>query len=209
LESSQADDDMGHDEPEVRQNVDLLVEKMVDALDDEAGANVQGHNGSKIMSTPGSDDGVKGQAGRRDEEAHGPSYDCVEDQPLLREGSPGRCRDSLNDDSSLVQESPASPTLAIVGKDNTEVIIRSRFSRASSCPPSEDRHALQGSWSWEWLQDNNHGETGVIFTTRKRAKHGDNFEGCQKKVGHIISKKAGGTLRHPVLNMKKIARLSN
>jgi hypothetical protein len=52
------------------------------------------------------------------------------------------------------------------------------------------------------------GEGGVIFSASKRAKHGDNAGGHQKRVGHNISRKACGILRHPVLNMKKIARLS-
>jgi hypothetical protein len=142
---------MGQDEPEVRHNVDLLVEKIVDALDEEAGPDVQEPSGSENLSTTGSIDGVNGKEGRRNVEAHRPSSDCVEDQPLLREVSPGGCRASMNDDSSHMPETPASPsTLAIAGKDCTEASNRSCFSRASSCPPSEDRQAFHGPWNWEW-----------------------------------------------------------
>jgi hypothetical protein len=56
---------MGQDEPEVRHNVDLLVEKIVDALDEEADPDVQEPSGSENLSTTGSIDGVNGKEGRR------------------------------------------------------------------------------------------------------------------------------------------------
>jgi hypothetical protein len=56
---------MGQDEPEVRHNVDLLVEKIVDTLDEEAGPDVQEPSGSENLSTTGSIDEVNGKEGRR------------------------------------------------------------------------------------------------------------------------------------------------
>jgi hypothetical protein len=63
----------------------------------------------------------------------------------------------------------------------------------------------------EWLHDHNLGEAGVIFSASKRVKEGGRKGVHQQKEGNLDPKrrKAGGVLRHPVHNLKKVARLSS
>lgn len=63
----------------------------------------------------------------------------------------------------------------------------------------------------DWLHNVQHGDVGLIFCHKKRLKKvrnrcGDNICGSSKVAG---KKKAGGVLRHSVLTLKKVARLSS
>jgi hypothetical protein len=87
-ESSQADVDVGCDEPEARRNVDLLVENLVDVLEDENGVDAQGQCGGKtpnmsanIPSWEGWEEAVLSPVSNRAEAQQSPSV-----------GSPGESR---------------------------------------------------------------------------------------------------------------------
>jgi len=74
----------------------------------------------------------------------------------------------------------------------------------------EEAHSLQsGPWSVEWLRNVKRGDIGLISSKHKRLKRtvkggaglgiGNDVKACKKK--------AGGVFRHPVLTLKKVARL--
>jgi len=72
--------------------------------------------------------------------------------------------------------------------------------RTTSCPPSRERPRIVGPWSLEWLGDRNHGDAGVIFTSRKKLKKKSSInQGMQvkNKDGQVTKKKLDGVLRHP------------
>jgi hypothetical protein len=201
-ESSQADVDVGCDEPEARRNVDLLVENLVDVLEDENGVDAQGQCGGK---TPNMSANIPSWE-EWEEAVLSPVSNWAEAQQSPSVGSPGESRVQLlrEDKLSQVQETQDSPIIRIAaGNVGSGAGTSPRCTRATSCPPSASRQVGLGPWSWEWLRDHNHGEAGVIFSATKRATKG------QKRVGHsdINSRKAGGVLRHPVQSLKKIARL--
>ncbi|MCH85382.1 DUF4283 domain protein, partial [Trifolium medium] len=57
-----------------------------------------------------------------------------------------------------------------------------------------------GPWSLEWLQDHNHGDAGVIFSSSKKARVRDRPGEKHKKISQQDPRrrKAGGELRHPL-----------
>ena len=82
--------------------------------------------------------------------------------------------------------------------------------RSSSCPHNATRSLASGPWSLEWLSDPHHSEAGVVSSSRK---DGNKRVRWSKKKGqadkfHQKRKKIFGFLCHPVLSLKKVARLS-
>ncbi|PNX70991.1 hypothetical protein L195_g057947, partial [Trifolium pratense] len=64
-------------------------------------------------------------------------------------------------------------------------------------------------WSWEWLNDQNQREAGVIFSARKCPRKKERNGEGSKKSGQEDSKrrKGGGVFRHTVSSLKKVARM--
>jgi hypothetical protein len=208
-ETSRADEDAAQDEPEIGRNVDLLVEHCVGVEEGEEGVIVKSQNGD--MNNNASAIGDSEEKESWYEEVVSPVLVRPEAHLPLSMENPGGSISSSTDVSSPAPVHHGSLTGQLSGGiDGTGARRRPRCSRATSCPPSEDRKALSGPWSWEWLRDHNHEEAGVIFSARKRVRKGDPCGGRQKQVGHpdVSSRKAGGgVLRHPVHSLKKIARL--
>jgi hypothetical protein len=204
-ETSQSGGDEGHADPEVSHNADLLVDKITDVEEGDAGDNVQPQSGVKTPTVFVSTSGVNEEGGEWSGEVRSPVRSVA--HLSLSEGTPGGVR---KDDLAQALEPQASPTSRVQdGNDGAGVLKQSRSTRAMSCPPSEDRKGWPGPWSWEWLKDHNHEEAGVIFSASKRGKHGDLGGSRLQRGGHtdMCSRKAGGVLRHPVHSLKKIARL--
>lgn len=207
-ETSRAGEDAAQDEPEIGRNVDLLVEKCVGV---EEGDIVKSQNGDRNPYNNASAIGDSEEKESWYEEVVSPVLVRPEAHLPLSMENPGGSSRSSTDVSSpaLVHHGSLTGQLS-GGIAGTGARRQPRCSRATSCPPSEDRKALSGPWSWEWLRDHNHEEAGVIFSARKRVRKGDPCGGRQKQVGHpdVSSRKAGGgVLRHPIHSLKKIARL--
>jgi hypothetical protein len=66
-----------------------------------------------------------------------------------------------------------------------------------------------GPWSVDWLQNIQQGDIGLISSKNKRLKKVGNTVGGKggRLLKNKVKKKAGGVLRHPVLTLKKVARL--
>jgi hypothetical protein len=208
-ETSRADEDAAQDEPEIGRNVDLLVEHCVGVEEGEEGVIVKSQNGD--MNNNASAIGDSEEKESWYEEVVSPVLVRPEAHlPLSMENPRGSSRSSTDVSSPAPVHHGSLTGQLSGGIDGTGARRRPRCSRATSCPPSEDRKSLSGPWSWEWLRDHNHEEAGVIFSARKRVRKGDPCGGRQKQVGHpdVSSRKAGGgVLRHPVHSLKKIARL--
>jgi hypothetical protein len=175
-EASPTDDDVEYDEPEGRRDVDLLIEKLAEEVRDEDVVDFQGKGDVE-------DGRVSEMKDEWNEEVQCPVFDRVEVQPSLSVGTPGEPRvQNLGPDVSPQSQATLS-TRNTSREAEAEVGYLPSCTRATSCPPSEDRHAWIGPWSWEWLQDHNHGTAGVIFSASKRAKKGGPHEGHHKRVG--------------------------
>jgi hypothetical protein len=61
----------------------------------------------------------------------------------------------------------------------------------------------------DWLQEQNLGEAGVIYSAKERPKKGISIGGVQLKEGHPCPSKmrVGGSLRHSLFSLKIVARL--
>jgi hypothetical protein len=209
--SSQADEDVAKDVPEVGRNVDVLVDNLVNVEEDEEGVGVQRQSGDETPYNNASAAGDSKEQESWNDEVLSPALDQPEAQLELSVGNQGGSTFSRISASSPMSASQGSLTCRLNGGvDGTGVRSRPRCSRATSCPPSEDREALSGPWSWEWLRDHNHEEAGVIFSASKRVRMRDPSRGRQKRAGNPDNnnmKAGGGVLRHPVHSIKKIARL--
>ena len=62
-----------------------------------------------------------------------------------------------------------------------------------------------GPWSLEWLSDQNHVEAGVISSSKIRHKK----VAISQERQQIKKKKANCVLRHPMVSLKKVARMSS
>ncbi|GAU40819.1 hypothetical protein TSUD_398030 [Trifolium subterraneum] len=195
-EASHSDFGEGHADPEVCRNADFLVDKIAGGLDDDKGVGLFGECddvlSEKLVGTL-SDEGESVEEVEQIMDFLRPASDRLEAQPTI----------------SLDLQGELGARVLRRGEPVRRVGVMLRNDRANSCPPTERRNIITGPWSLEWLQDNNHGEAGVLFSASKTAQKGDPHGVRQKKEGQLDSKrrKAGGMLRHPLHSLKRIARL--
>jgi hypothetical protein len=137
-EPSQDDEGVGFAEPEASKNVDLLVEKFVDEDEDEEGDEDLGQSGVKTPNLIDSTVGDSEECGSGNEEVCSP----VRNVALLplSEDSPGGSKAVRTAGTPHASASQVSPTSrAPDGLGGIGVRHRSGGTRATSCPPSEDR----------------------------------------------------------------------
>ncbi|KAK2444862.1 heterogeneous nuclear ribonucleoprotein A0 [Trifolium repens] len=196
-EPSQADEDEGHEGSDVRCNVDLLVEKIVDELQEDDGDAVSERCGSATPIIPSDKPSMVGVSVEEDNWSEAVlSPVGGRTRPSLSIGSSGELgdRNLRTDVSCIVPETQDCPTDRITtGEDRSGFGCLPRGVRATSCPPTANGRVHPGPWSWEWLRDHNH----------KNARVADKGEGHPD----TLCRKAGGVLRHPVHSLKKLARL--
>jgi len=108
-----------------------------------------------------------------------------------------------------VGEGPKENEESVLRNDEDEV-VHSKSRHESYLCSEEDRTSIcSGPWSVDWLQNIQKGNIGLISSKHKRLKRvrknlGSRVEG----QNHVVKrKKAGGVLRHPVMTLKKVARL--
>ncbi|XP_045791437.1 uncharacterized protein LOC123886142 [Trifolium pratense] len=174
----------GQEDPEVLRNVDELVNQFKEGLAEEDLNVSQGKQGEessdKIEAIPGSK-GVGTNSGLR-----------------------------MDPQEVLGTQAGQAEVYSSSGKASDHPFCRPLLSkRTNSCPPEVRRSVLSGPWSLEWLQDQNFGDAGVIFSAskknRKESPHGSSLK--RKVDQDPRRRKAGGVLRHPVHSLKKVARL--
>ena len=89
-------------------------------------------------------------------------------------------------------------------------MVHSKSRHKSSLSSEEDRTSIRsGPWSMDWLQNIQKGDIGIISSKHKRLKRVRKNSGSRVEgQNHVVKrKKAGGVLRHPVMTLKKVARL--
>ncbi|PNX85649.1 hypothetical protein L195_g041719, partial [Trifolium pratense] len=174
----------GQDDPEVHRNIDMLVNQVKEGLEVEDHNEFQGKQDEEFLDKLEANSGSKG----------------VGTNSVLR-------MDSLevfgNQDDRAEVSSP--PGNALVRPSFRPLIGK----RTSSCPPEARRSVMSGPWSLEWLQDQNYGDAGVIFSASKKSRkeifHGPSLK--RKVDQDPRRRKAGGVLRHPIHSLKKVARM--
>ncbi|GAU28451.1 hypothetical protein TSUD_55020 [Trifolium subterraneum] len=92
---------------------------------------------------------------------------------------------------------------------NTDTAVKVNHSRRTkSCPPCANRSIVSGPCSLEWLHDHNHGDAGIVFSSKKKKKKIVERSGLGQDEGQHVGLKRSknvGMLRH--YNLKKVARL--
>jgi hypothetical protein len=177
--------------------VEVLVDRIVEGLQDK---DDDDNRGERSGETPIKPNDIPSDVGENEE-----SENEVLSPARVGTLEESRDRNVRTTDSSTMPETQVNPSFCNTPKvDGSADDNSHRCTRAMSCPPTANRHALPGPWSWEWLHDHNDGAAGVIFSASKKAKHGGDQKGGYPGMNH---KKAGGVLRHRVHSLKKIARL--
>ncbi|PNX54895.1 hypothetical protein L195_g048518 [Trifolium pratense] len=206
--TSHTNHEEGQGDPEVSCHLDTMVENFAKRMnvEDDIGSH---ENFDSSKSRGGVEGGSKnvGEAGafssNRGEEHVDRSKGCasvIGDSPT-----------SKGNQGSISICSPANGSghyAGIKGSDGS-FSISSNGNRAKSCPPGATRSQISGPWSWEWLNDLNQRDAGVIFSASKRPRK-DVCKGVGlKKSGQEDPKrrKGGGVFRHTVSSLKKVARM--
>ncbi|PNX92129.1 putative sulfate transporter [Trifolium pratense] len=216
-ESYQSDNDDGQGDPEVRRQIDTMVENFAKGVE-EAGdigseenfqlsnkrGVVEGRSEKEALVMPGlareatlttsalgADLSIRSTSRASD----------YGDSPL----SGGR-QDS-NSCCSPIADAFGCPIA--VGGQGVSIPIPKRSKRAQSCPPGVKNTAISGPWSLEWLQDRNQGDVGVLFSANKWPCKG-NRNGDRQEMNDQEDpkrRKGGGVFRHTISSIKKVARM--
>ncbi|PNY15039.1 cysteine-rich receptor-like protein kinase, partial [Trifolium pratense] len=177
-ESDAAQSDCGEADvdPEVRRNVDILVNNITDGIEDENCDDFSGMRNVESLVKPMFISPCKGKT-KEEVERRPDTYISAETSSNLRPGTNG---------ASGVQD--------LRGAQVCHSAWPLRTSRTNSCPPKASRSVISGSWSLEWLQDQNHRDAGVIFSASKKRRkgiyHGKRPE--RKEQNDCQRRKAGG-----------------
>ncbi|PNX71916.1 hypothetical protein L195_g027802, partial [Trifolium pratense] len=187
-EAAQSECGEGHVDPEVSRDVDLLINNFTEGLEDAACADVPGLREEESL--------VK-------QKAEEPGK-VLEQRPDSPRPSSNYVRPSSRDQG--VRQARSS--------DTAEVQVRSpgrvrRVKRTNSCRPEAKRSVISGPWSLEWLNDQNHGDAGVIFSASKKGRKGNRPDQSLNSKGQHdpLKRKACGILRHPLHSIKRVARM--
>jgi hypothetical protein len=201
-----------HVDPEVSNNVDILVGKIVDDI--EATELKEDLEQIIPVSSKINEDNVSVSPLVLHKAATMPSMG-----PMVESGDNG---DHRADVSSRC-ESPTDPiqgdvdgmSIQLKAHSNCDVskLVVQRRKRTGSCPPRAGRSSVSGPWSMEWLRDQIHSTSGIVSSSRKNGKHVSvsqkNKNGKLRDADTMSRRtKVGGLLRHNVHSLKKVARLS-
>jgi len=202
-----------HDDFENIENVEALAKKIMDDL--QVGNAAQGFevsNSDKVMPETTDHIGVHANSHTNGQSASASSaLRTTEFQP---QPEPFSSKDGLSmgtaDQAPQGLEFDEAPTSSMGGSaphpaaqtKKTDVGSKQSTTQTVTSPSS-------GPWSADWLQNSQQGNKGLISSKNKRLKIVVNASG--RKGGTLSKnggkKKAGGVLRHPVLTLKKVARL--
>ncbi|GAU42656.1 hypothetical protein TSUD_398610 [Trifolium subterraneum] len=214
-ESEEAQTDFGEErvDQEARRNVDILIEKIADGLEEDVREDLQVQRDEIETDQAKGSSSTEGERVEDDVRSVDPTRPfrvCVESS--TNQGTQGEpdgwaLRSEVSSQTSEVRES--LKTQKLIDEHGWGVNNRSLSKRSRSCPPAASCSDFSGPWSLEWIQDHDHGDAGVIFSASKRMKKRDNLGEKQLKVGQIDprKRKEGGLLHHPVHSLKKVARL--
>jgi hypothetical protein len=86
-------------------------------------------------------------------------------------------------------------------------VSRKRRLKTSTISSDDTRSIRSGPWSVDWLRNVQQGDIGLISSNKKRLKKVVRESGAGGTIKHACKRKVGGVLRHPVLMLKKVARL--
>jgi len=139
--------------------------------------------------------------------ANGEHVEFTKGSEMERVGA-ARTSKQLGGGFEVGEESKAAEGSAL--RKDEAAVARSEINPESSLGSAEDRSSIRsGPWSVDWLQNIQHGDIGLISSKHKRLKMVRKNSGSKAEgPPHVVKrKKAGGVLRHPVVTLKKVARL--
>jgi len=111
-------------------------------------------------------------------------------------------------DESDSCEKPMSHASGVQRVQVKEGVRKRRIQSTTNCN-KEAQSSGSGPWSVEWLYNAQRGDVGLISSNQKRLKKTLKAKSSIGRGNRLVEskKKAGGALRHPVLTLKKVARL--
>ncbi|KAK2455218.1 hypothetical protein QL285_002693 [Trifolium repens] len=212
-----------HCDPEASNQVDMLVDHITKRM--EEGITVQGQHDDASASqlhrsSPSAE--AKGQLGMSvlepvstvlvpvvatsavSSDPSGFKGDRVAETQACFQGRRGSNLEALGMPAAARSKTTSSLE---VGRGRNE--CQNQRKRTLSCPPRARKPVVPGPWSLDWLQEQNLGEAGVIFSAKERPLNGISAGGVQHKVEQPGPSKTivGGALRHLLFSLKRVARL--
>ncbi|GAU33774.1 hypothetical protein TSUD_393360 [Trifolium subterraneum] len=173
-DSYHSDNEVMQGDPDASNNVDALVAKIVQHMD----AEVVEDESTAVINLS---EVLVGACETREKEQ--------EDMPTLvvgtTEANPEKDKDKPHHGKTL-REKPSMVTKVQPAK------------RTRSCPPGALCSGVSGPWSLNWLQEHDHGNAGVLFSTHKKERN-------MVRLGPVLGKKmdpeynkrkGGGLFRH-------------
>ena len=114
-------------------------------------------------------------------------------------------------DASAGKQPQLDPSAAAVVSDSSvsvkivvsEVMETNKGCRANSCPQTGNCTALSGPWCYEFLQDQDVQDVGVVFSPAVKSKQ----VAQQRNYKRSLKKKSDCLLKHSVHSLKRVARL--
>ncbi|PNY07495.1 cysteine-rich receptor-like protein kinase, partial [Trifolium pratense] len=197
-EAAQSECGEGHVDPEACREVDMLINNISEGLEEEACDVDRGLREEESL--------VK--LNEKDYEVE------LEQRPV----SLNPVFISVETSSNARPCSQGAPLIQAVRSDRPSVVVEAQVRSpiraphnkcTNSCSHVSRRSVISGPWSLEWLNDQNHGDAGVIFSASKKGRKGNhpvlsiNAKGQQDPM----KRKASGVLRHPLHSIKKVARM--
>ncbi|GAU34888.1 hypothetical protein TSUD_144190 [Trifolium subterraneum] len=192
-EASQTNNEVVHDDPGDRREVDMLVEKLVDGLEKEDEIELQEKLVDNIIDMQ--DVNHSGNEGIVEEE--------LQDAQL---SSPSRCPGE--DSSSLHSDSPGDCGDKVLRIGNPLHVLEDQVS-SSICKPSDGVRNIVGARWPKGPIPNPPRTKQVLFSASKSLKKGGYLGVRQQKEGQqdVKRKKVGGLFRHSLYSLKKVVRI--
>ncbi|MCI10610.1 endonuclease/exonuclease/phosphatase family protein, partial [Trifolium medium] len=161
-------------DPEVRRNVDVMVERFAEGLEKDVGNDFQDQSVAEMAGKPDDNQSFEGETEKeavRFVDTISSASVCVE--------SPANSQREYDDRALRTSDVPPIQDAheRLINQKGAEesnrgakILLRSK--RTNYCPPKVSRSVISGPWSLEWLNDHAHGEARVIFFIKKESEEG-------------------------------------
>jgi len=197
--------------PDIDNQVDTLVNNLADDWATDIDADEGQHFSKIVLCDKDEKETVKAHCVCGSTEAAKNLVEAKSIQPKVTTDLKGLVNNMKGEQKS----SDVNSLAAAVQVENQPLVVKNakctRRQRQHSCPPRATRSISSGPWSIEWLQDQVHGDVGVVSSTKNKSisKLSSKAKTSNFEVKETVNKecKSGTRLKHSDRNLKKVARL--
>jgi len=197
--------------PDIDNHVDALVNNLADDWATDIHADEGQHSSKFVLCDKDEKENIKAHRVSGSTEATRNLVKAESLQPKVTTDLNGLVNDMKGEQKSSEVKAPA----AVMQVEHQPPVVKttkcSRRQRQHSCPPRATRSINSGPWNIEWLQDQVHGDVGVVSSSKHKSTSKLSFKtktsNCEVKGNVNKECKSGTRLKHSARNLKKVARL--